>query len=395
MKTKTLFQIGVGAIFLLLLISAFLPKKVEVEMAEVRRGPLLVTVDEDGETRIREKYVVSSPLNGQLLRIDLDPGDLVVAGETVIAEIDPADPALLDSRSRAQAEARVKAAAAAVERSRAAIEESKARKKLTERDLVRQRILWESKNTSRQRFDDAEYQDRAAAEGLRSAELAIQIAEFELEQAEAALIHSNDGGNQSYGIRAPIAGKVLRVFQESSTPVTAGARLVELGDPTDLEIQVDVLSNDAVKIQPGTRVLLEHWGGNASLEAEVRLVEPSAFTKISALGVEEQRVYVVADLVTPVEERKTLGDGFRVEARIVVWEGEDVVKVPAGALFREDGQWHVFLEKNGKAKLTRVEIGESNGLEAEVRSGLEEGDVVVSHPSDRIDDGTPIQARGS
>lgn len=393
MKTKDIVKIVVGLIFVILLIMAFLPKPVEVELAKVKKGQLLVTVDEDGETRIREKYIVSSPLNGQLLRIGLDPGDPVVAGETILAQIEPADPSLLDSRSRAQAEARIKAAEVAAERAKAAIEESKARKQLTERDLVRQRILLESKNTSKQRFDDAEYQDRAASEGLRSAELALQIAVFELEQAQAALIPTNDGSGLRHEIRSPINGKVLRVFQESSTPVSAGARLVELGDPTDLEIQVDVLSNDAVKIEPGTRVLLEHWGGEGHLEAEVRLVEPSAFTKISALGVEEQRVYVVADLTTPVAERKTLGDGFRVEARIVVSEAEDVLKIPAGALFRSEGEWHVFTKQGSNAALTKVELGAKNGLEAEVKSGLSMDDWVVSHPSDQVDHGTPIKAR--
>tara|TARA_R110002096_G_scaffold386921_1_gene581070 strand:- start:1116 stop:2300 length:1185 start_codon:yes stop_codon:yes gene_type:complete len=393
MNTKNIIKTVVGATFVLLIIMAFLPKPVEVELARATRGELLVTVDEDGETRIREKYVVSSPLTGQLLRIALDPGDSVVAGETVLAQIEPADPSLLDSRSRAQAEARVKAADAAAQRAQAAIEEAKARKQLTEREMVRQRILLESNNTSKQRFDDAEYQDRAASQGLRSAELALQIAEFELEQAEAALIHTNDDAGLRHEIRSPIDGKVLRVFQESSTPVSAGARLVELGDPTDLEIQIDVLSNDAVKIEPGTRVLLEHWGGEGQLEAEVRLVEPSAFTKISALGVEEQRVYVVADLTTPVEQRKSLGDGFRVEARIVVWEGEDVLKIPAGALFRSDGEWHVFVKRGSKAVLTKVELGEKNGLAAEIKSGLTVDDWVVSHPSDQVDDGTPIKAR--
>jgi HlyD family secretion protein len=388
---------GAGAV-LALLVYAFWPQPVDADLAAVTRGRLRVTVDEDGRTRIKERYDVSSPLAGRLLRINLDPGDPVSANDTNLAVIEPTDPTLLDARSRAEAEARVKAADAGQKRAQANLKRDNQALDLAKRDLARARQLVVGRSISVEAMEDIEHKERMAAEDVRASQFAVQIADFELEQAQAALLRTrprSSGEEESwrFTIRSPISGKVLRTYQESATIVTPGTKLLQLGDATDLEVEIDVLSQDGVKVQPGARVFFEHWGGAEPLEGRVRLVEPAAFTKISALGVEEQRVWVIVDLVTPPEERPTLGDAYRVEARIVVWEGDDVLKVPAGALFRHADGWAVYRDVDGKARLTAVTVGHTNGLETQILDGLKEGDQVVVHPSDMIRDGVALAAR--
>lgn len=385
-----------------------IPEPVQVDLAPVVSGAVRVTVDQDGKTRIRERYVVSAPLAGRLLRIALDPGDEVKAGETLLATIEPRDPDLLDARSIAQAEARVKAAEAALEKMEPVLEEMRAAQEFAEAELKRVRDARRnnSQAVSASEVESKELAYRTRTALLRSARHNEEIARFELDQARAALIRSRplennssgngepDAGNGwNFAIHSPIDGHVLRVFQESTAVVTPGTPLLELGDPSDLEVEIDVLSRDAVKVEPGALVLLEHWGGDRTLQGRVRLVEPSAFTKISTLGVEEQRVNVIVALVDPPAERESLGDGFRVEARIVVAETTDVLKVPTSALFRSGEDWAVFRAVDGVANLQVVELGLQNGLEAEVVEGLREGDLVVVHPGDNVADGTSIERR--
>jgi HlyD family secretion protein len=406
---KRILLIAIGLLAVGALVYAFRPRPVEVDVAEVARGPLQVTVDEDGRTRIRERYIVSAPLAGRLQRIRLRAGDEIEAGDTVLASIAPTDPALLDARAQAESEARVRAAEAALERADPQVEAARAALQFAESDLARTRRLHERNAASRDEVERAELLYRTRTQELRSAQFAQEIARFELEQARAALVRTrqpqgnstdsqNDENHQPddwhFEIHSPITGRVLRVIQESETVVVPGERLLEVGDPTDLEIEIDVLSSDAVRVTPGDRVLLEQWGGELPLVGVVRTVEPSAFTKVSALGVEEQRVNVIVDLVDPPAHRPTLGDGFRVEARIVVWEDDDVLKVPAGALFRHDRDWAVFVVENGRAVLRTVQIGRRNGLEAQVLDGLEEDELVVAHPGDRIFDGVAVAPRG-
>lgn len=417
-----LFVLFVVAAIVVGLGYAFLPEPVEVDLVEVERGLLQVTVDEDGKTRIREKYVVSAPLNGRILRISMDPGDTVTAGKTLLTMIEPRDPELLDARSVAQAEARVKAAEASLRQVEPMLEEARAAQAFAEAEMTRARQAARGNAVSKSEVENAEFLYRQRSEELRSARIAEEIARFELQQAEAALMrsrprgddppendptgdvasaasdNSNAAGNGANGgwnfpIYSPISGRVLRVFQESAAVVTPGTPLLELGDPADLEVEIDVLSRDAVKIHPGDLVLLEHWGGERPLEGRVRIVEPSAFTKISTLGVEEQRVYVIVDLVEPPEQRRTLGDGFRVEARIVIDEVSDVLKVPTSALFRIGGDSAIFQVADGRVRQKKVKIGQQNGLEAEILAGLSEGDQVVLHPSDRIEDGVQVRQR--
>lgn len=395
------FVLLIGALVVGGLVLAFWPQPIPVEFAYAKHGTVLVTVDEDGKTRIREKYVVSAPLSGRLLRIEMDPGDTVAAGETLLAVIQPRDPELLDARTIAQTEARVAAAEAAYERTRPQLERARIEADNAEAELVRARNVAGAGEgvVTASELDAARARHRLATEAVRSAGYEQEIAKFEVEQAKAALLRSRSeptdesSDGWAFPIRSPIDGRVLRVFQESAAVVTAGAPLLELGSPSDLEVEVDVLSSDAVAIQPGDRVLLERWGGDRPLEGRVRLVEPAGFTKVSSLGVEEQRVNAIIDLVDPPEERTTLGDGFRVEARIVTDTAEDTLTVPNSALFRVTERWSVFRITDGKARLTPVELGRRNDRLAEVLGGLSEGDAVVAHPSDRVVDGVAVTER--
>ncbi len=377
---------------------AMQPQPARVDVATVMRGELKVTVDEDGKTRIKERYVVSAPLAGRLLRIDIDPGDEVTTGVSRLATIEPSDPRLLNPRELASAEARERAAEAALHRADPGVESARAELTFAESDLARKRKLVEKNSVSEIVVQDAERRYRTAAEAFRSASFAADIARFELEQARAALMPAREPDAQDlaewrFHIDSPITGRVLRKFQESSAVVTSGTPLLEVGDPTDLELEIDVLSSDAVKIVPGQDVSIEHWGGDKPLHGVVRVVEPSAFTKISALGVEEQRVNVIIDIVDPVDDRPTLGDGFRVEVRIVVWQGEGVLQVPASALFREGDDWMVFVMREGKANKQLLQLGHRNTMFAEVLDGLVEEDTVIVHPSDVISDGIDVVVR--
>ena len=376
------------------LIYAFLPKPVGVDLAAVSRGFLAVTVDEDGKTRLKERYVVAAPLAGRLQRIELKAGDSVRAGNTVVASIEPTDPALLDPRARAEAEARVRAAEAKLKQAGPELERSLTAMQFAESKIARIRQLYDSKAATKEEVEERELLFRTMSEEYKSKKFAEDIARFELELAQAALVRTQpDATNGHFEIHAPITGRVLRVHQESATIITPGTQLLELGDPGELEVAIDVLSNDAVQIKPGAKVYLEQWGGEKPLVAAVRLVEPQAFTKISALGVEEQRVYVIADFVDPPATRGTLGDQYRVEARIVIWEGDNVLRVPTSALFREGEEWSVFVVENNRAVLTPVKIGRRNALDAEVLDGLSEGQRVVLYPSDKTQHGVAVYER--
>lgn len=393
MKKFPLRRLGLAAVGLVivgLLVYAFLPTPVEVDVAAVGRGPLLVTVDREGKTRVRERYVVSAPLAGRLQRIELHPGDKVREGVSILAVIEPGDPSLLDARAQTEAEARVKAAEESGKLAAVNLKQARA-------ELERAKLLLANRSISSEDFERAENKERAAA-------FSAKIADFELEQAKAALVRSKprspgEAESWRFEIRAPITGVVLEVFLENAKVVPVGTELLKLGDPADLECVIDVLSTDGVKVRqalqalPEVQVFLEHWGGGESLRGRVRLVEPAAFLKVSALGVEEQRVNVIVDFMDPPEKWRALGDGYRVEARIVIWEGDNVLKVPAGALFRHGNGWAVFRVEQGEAHVRPVRVGRSNGLETEVLEGLEENDRVILHPSDRIKEGTAVTPR--
>jgi HlyD family secretion protein len=377
---------------------AFWPKPVAVDTADVVRGPLQVSVDEDGKTRIKDRYIVSAPLAGRLTRIQLDAGDSITAGQTLLAVIEPGDPDLLDAREVAQAEAQVKAAEAALAQATPGLEKARAALDFAESEVARVERLATTSALASRELDEAKLLFRTRTEEFKAARFAEEIARFELAQAQAALLRSRpesegEAFEWRFEIRAPISGQVLRVFQESAAIVQAGAQLIEVGDAGDLEVEIDVLSSDAVKVTPGDTVLLEHWGGDQPLRGVVRVVEPSAFTKLSALGVEEQRVNIIAEFADPPQRRGSLGDAYRVDARIIVWEGENVLQVPTSALFRRGDKWAVFRVENGSAALREIEVGHRNALEAEIVKGLAAGDRVIVYPGDQIKDGTGVVPR--
>lgn len=398
-----LLAVAAGVVAAIVL--ALQPRPVLVDTATIERGPMMVAISDDGRTRIRERYVVSAPLSGRLVRIALDPGDPVVARETLLTTIEPTDPELLDPRAVALAKARVKAAEARVQLAQPRLESARESLNLEESQLGRVQQLMERNAVSQEELNRQQVAFRKAGNDFSAASFELQIAEFELQQAQAALLHTTadeqtptDAAAPSdvdwgLSIRSPVSGRVLRVFQESATVIQAGSSIMELGDPEDLEIEVDVLSTDAVRIVPGARVFLKEWGGGKTLEGRVRLIEPSAFTKVSALGIEEQRVDVIVDFTSPVQDRSALGDGFRVEADIVLWESDDVLKVPAGALFREAGEWAVFVVRDNTATLQQLVLGHRNDDAAEVLEGLQPGELVVLYPGDRVASGTPVRQR--
>jgi HlyD family secretion protein len=385
----------VGSGLLALIVLGLLPKPLPAEIAVVSRGDLRVTVNEEGMTRVKNRYVIASPVAGQLRRIDWKPGAVVEAGKTVLAVLESGGADILDARSLVQAEARVRAAEAAVAQAVAQRARAVANANLQREDFARQKTLFASGALSRQEFDAAETRATTTAQEARASEFAGQIAEFEAAQARALLLRGQPAGAGARGeplvILSPVSGRVLRVMQESERLVTAGFALLEVGDPTDLEARIEVLSRDGVAIQPGARVQLEQWGGPVALNARVRVVEPSAFTKVSALGVEEQRVYVIVDFTDPLEVRRSLGDNYRVEARIETWSGQNILKVPSGALFQRGALWQTYVEEGKRAMLRTVRVGRSSGRETEILEGLSEGQNVVVYPGDQIANGSRIK----
>lgn len=384
---------GLGLVAALLLASLW-PATVTVDTGRVARGALRVTVDEEGETRVRRRFLVSAPVAGRVGRIDLEPGDAVRRGQTLLATFYPAEATPLDARSRAEAEATVRATRATLESARAERERARSAWQLATSELRRARELARVELLPPSEMDAREAAAVAAEEALRSAEFAAAAAEQRLQLAEARLAPVGTApGARALELRAPVDGEVLRRLRESEAVVPAGDPLLELGDPSAVEIVSDLLSTDAVKVRPGQAALLEHWGGEGALRARVRRVEPSGFMKVSALGVEEQRVNVVLDFEEPAEARRPLGDGYRVEVRIVVSEAASALKVPNSALFRRGEQWSAFVVEGGRARLRAVELGRRNGTEAEVLKGLAEGAQVILHPGDRVTDGTRVAAR--
>lgn len=376
------------------------PVPVPCDIAVVDQGPLVVTVDEDGRTRLKERYMVSAPLAGRTERITLKPGDAVTAGATLLTRISATDPSLLDERARAQAEARVLASEATVSRAEPELARCEAEVEHVRAEYERIRTASTSGASSVKEMEDELIMLRTAEHARDVARFSLLVAKYELEQARAALLQGSGSGQAvgsrsgaAFEVRSPITGKVLRVMQESAGVVAPGDPLVELGSLSDLEIEVDVLSDQAVRVRAGQHVSLERWGGERPLRGVVRVVEPSGYMKVSALGVEEQRVNVIIDLLDPPEARASVGDNFRVEARIVVWETPDAVRVPVGALFRTGTEWTVYLVEAGRVKLRTVKIGERSSQAAQVMEGLRPGDYVIVYPSDRVMDGVRVKVR--
>jgi HlyD family secretion protein len=372
---------------------------VPVDLAAVARAPLEVTVNADGMTRIKDVYEVSAPVSGQVLRTPVRIGDAVVEGETVVARIEPGEPAFLDQRARAQAEAAVAQAEAAKLLAAANLRAAEADLDSAQRQFDRVYALHERGAASDAQMDTAEVALDVAAARFDSVMATQRMRESELSAAKAVLIAPN-AGNRNDGdetccieLTAPVSGQVLSVANQSARMVAAGTPLLTIGPRNELEITVDLLSTDAVRIAAGAESYVERWGGNTPLKAVVTEIEPAAFTKVSALGIEEQRVKVRLDFTTPPEDRPTLGHNFRVYLRIVEWRSENELTLPISALFREQGDWSVFVVEEGTARLANVEIGQRNTEIAQVLGGLNEGDRVITHPSDRVEDGVLVVDR--
>jgi HlyD family secretion protein len=378
---------------------AFAPERITVDVVEAEIGPMIVTADYEGDTRIHDVFTLSAPVAGHLRRIEVHVGDEVIAGETVLAEIEPGDPTFLDPRSEAQARAAAEAARSARTLAEAEVERAMAELEFAEREHRRARELIVVGTITRREAESAERAFKTARAALATAQAALQIRIYELEQAEAQLLTPADtpsaraGACPCISLTAPVSGRVLRIPSQSERMVQPGNVLLEIGDPADLEIVTDYLSSDAVRIQSGQRVIIDNWGGDAPLQGKVQYVEPFGFTKISALGIEEQRVNVIVDITSPRETWMALGHGYQVETRVVLWETDAALAIPLTALFRDGERWAVFVLEDGNAGLRHVDVGRHNGLEAEILSGLAAGDQVILHPSDRVRDGVRARVR--
>ena len=397
LTVAALLIIGAG------LVLAFQPRPALVDIAAVTRGEMFVTINEEGRTRVHNAYVVSTPITGRLQRVEVEPGDTVVRGETVVARMLPASPSALDARTREQARATLTAAEAGLRVAQADLNKTIADKELADADLDRTQRLNASGITSQAALERAERSARSANAALDTAEAAISMREAEVANAQAHLISFDDQrlasalGNvqeRDIPLLAPATGRILRIMQQSETTLSVGTPIMEIGNiEDDLEVVVELLSTDAVRVQAGQKVIIDKWGGPQPLAGVVERVDPWGFTKFSALGVEEQRVNATIRLTSPPEQRASLGHGYRVEARIVVWEKSDALLVATSALFRDAGDWAVFRYVGGVAELRTVEIDANNGLVSSVSTGLSPGDLTILYPSSAIADGAAVSER--
>jgi HlyD family secretion protein len=400
--SRTILVLIAAILLVAVLAFAFWPRPVPVDIGEVVREPMLDTVTEEGRTRVHDAYVVSTPVSGRLRRVEVEPGDPVERGEDIVAYMAPSNPAVLDVRTRDQARANVSAAEAALRLAQAERNRAVADLELAESELERQRYLRENDVASEAALDRAVREARSASAALDSADAAVSVRQAELANARAMLDGISGDREDApqliadIPIHAPASGRVLRLIQQSETTLPAGSPILEIGNVEhDLEILVELLSTDAVRVLPGQRVLIADWGGETDLDGVVERVDPWGFTKFSALGVEEQRVNSVIRFADPGERPQGLGHGYRVVVRIVIWENDHALVVPSSALFRDGDDWAVFAVRSGRARRVRVEIDRNNGLQAHIVSGLEEGDRVVLYPSSAIFEGAAVVARNT
>ncbi|HOU49689.1 MAG: HlyD family efflux transporter periplasmic adaptor subunit [Smithella sp.] len=391
---RKILMISVILIVVALLIYGFLPKTQDVDIAVVKRGALQITIEEEGRTRLKDRFTISAPTAGYLQRIAAKVGDIIQKGQ-VVAVLEPLPSQALDPRSRATAQAAVSSAEAAL---KAAMERERVAKTdaaYLEQKRERLKALYDKGSIAKDQFDQISSEAQKAGALQLSVTAEVNLARSELERANITLRNFSavrERGN-TVEVKSPVSGAVFRIYRESEGAVNVGEPLMDLGNSRDLEVRVEVLSSDAVKIQKGTDVLFKRWGKDEPLKGKVRLVEPAGFTKISSLGVEEQRVLVIVDITSPPEQWSMLGDGFRMEAHFVIWEGQNILQIPASALFRSGEKWSVFVVERGKARKRLVEIGRRNGLAAEILSGLKENDRVLAYPDDSISEGTKIRQR--
>lgn len=375
------------------LFQGFRPQAIEVDLGKASRAPLRVVIEQEGRTRVVDRYVINAPVNGYARRIKLEVGDAVKRGSTLV-QLEPLRAEVLDVRRRAEAEARVAAAESSVKAAEQRTTSALSSANMAQKEFQRVHALHAAGHVSAAADDRAASEAERSAAELQSAQFTVATARYELEAARTALNYGASGNaDNPVAVRAPVDGQVLKIPHKSEGTVMAGQPLIEIGDPRALEVEVDVLSADAVRIHPGTRVIFERWGGDGILEGKVSKIEPGGFTKVSALGVEEQRVWVIIAFTSPREQWQRLGDGYRVEASFILWEGNDILQIPASALFRDGNGWAAFALEQGKAVKRSVETGQRNGLSAQVVSGIKEGEQVIVHPDERVRQGVRVVAR--
>jgi len=385
------------------LVWAMWPRPQLADMVTVRRDAMIVTIDEEGRTQVHDPYTVSTPISGRLLRVEVESGDAVIKGETVVARMLPSSPTALDIRTREQALANVTAANAGLRVAEADLNKARADVDLAESNLARTRKLFASGIASQAALDNDARSARAAAAALDITRAAISMRVAQLNNAQAQLISFDDpglaaaagaNGEKAIPLYAPSDGAILRVLQQSETNLPIGTPIVEIGNiRDDLEVLVELLSTDAVRVMPGNTVLIDNWGGADTLNGTVHRVEPWGFTKFSALGVEEQRVRVSVRFTDPPEARANLGHGFRVQTRIVIWQRADALVVPATSLFRQGNDWTVFVVQNGTVQSRTVTVEANNGRMASITDGLAADDVIVQYPSASLTDGARVARR--
>lgn len=401
-RTKRGVAVAAALVGLVILYYVFRPAAVPVDTAILERGPLKVTVEEEGKTRIKDVFVVSAPITGRVLRSPLEVGDAVEKNTTSVAAIEPSPPPFLDLRSQSELRAQIQAYRAAVDSARAEIAQIKAELDFSQKELERAMSLTQRNVVSERTLEKARSDVEARKAALARAEANLEVRQRELDSVTARTIGPEGSLVQSYGqtccltVTSPVSGRVLEVYKKSEQIVAQGTPLVEIGDPANLEIVVELLSADAVRVKEGAPAVITAWGG-PDLAARVTRVEPTGFTKVSALGIEEQRVRVLLDLQEPQagDAAKRLGHGYRVYVRITIKDIDDALRVPLGALFRHKDAWAVYVDDNGTAVLRQIEIGSRDVTQAEVTKGLKQGERIVLHPSDRVVDGSRIVERQS
>jgi HlyD family secretion protein len=388
-------QIYISALVIaivLLIIWGFLPSAISVNTDQAEVAPLEVTIEEEGKTRVTDRYTISAPVTGYILRIPFEVGDTVTAGQKLV-DIQPV-PDLISARQREVAQAQLEAAKARLKQANENLELALEEKRIADVELQRIQNLYEAGIGTEQGLDEAKLAARRAAAQKASAEFSVSVAKHEIQAAQSTLkTFQASGEKEEIAISAPVSGRLLQIHKKSEGTIQAGAPILEMGDPYSLEIKVDLLSTDAVKVEPGTKVRIKRWGNDRVLQGMVRRVEPSGYTRISALGVEEQRVPVIVDLISSRDQWERLGDGFRVVAEFIIWQGDNVLQVPSSSLFRIRGdQWAVFVVDDGTARVREVESGHQSGLKMQITDGLKEGEIVITHPDERIEEGTRVKA---
>jgi HlyD family secretion protein len=395
-RARTVAIVAAIVLVLGLLVVLFSPDPQLVDLAGAARGDMAVTVSSEGKTRVKEEYAITAPVAGRLLRVLLKAGDQVLANQTLIATIEPPPPQFNDVRSQAEIEAKVRAAESALAQARVELERARAQLEFADADVVRYKDLAARGVTPGRTMEQYTLEADVRRKAFQIAQRAVDQKTSELEQITASLMGPSGGQKtdqqRPIEVRSPINGRVLNVLQESETVVQPGQTILTMGDPAQIEVMLEMLSEDAVKVHKGDIGTLEGWGG-APLHMRVRRIEPYGYTKISALGIEEQRVHVLLDFTDPPEQWTTLGHGYRVVGKIQIWDGKQVLKLPMGALFRDGARWAVYKVVDGTARLQHVELGHLTDTEAEVLGGVAEGDQVILHPSDRIADGVPVRPR--